>query len=147
MNETTQQPRDYRFVFGLFTGAFVGAGLAVWLAPRLTSEVRERMTRMTESAKNLGQQASEKYQQASTRVGEAVDDLTRKGQDVRDDVAGAVARGAHEVARGAHEVERSAHEVERGAHEVERFATAAGSGRITEARNHSATGRSKPQSV
>ena len=46
--------------------------------------------------------------QASTRVGETVEDLTRKGQDVRDNVADAVARGAHEV---------------------ERFATAAKSGR------------------
>ena len=74
---------------------------------------------MTDSAKSLGERASEQYQQASTHVGEAVDELTRKGQDVRDDVAEAVARGAHEV---------------------ERYATAAKSDRVTEARKHPSAG-------
>jgi len=86
MNEITQQPRDHRFVLGLFTGTFVGAGLAMWLAPH----------------------ASEKYQQASAHVGRKVADFTQRGRDVRDDIAGAVARGAHEVAHGALEVERVA---------------------------------------
>ena len=113
MNERTQASADYRFVAGLFTGALVGAGLAIWLAPR----------------------ASEKYQQASTRVGEAIDDLTRKGQDVRDEIAGTVARGAHEVVRGAHEVEH--------------FATAVRSGRVGKTSGHPAAGTppSKPHSV
>ena len=110
MNAQTREHRDYGFVIGLVTGTFVGAGLAVWFAPRLASELRERLT---DSARSLGNRASDRYQQASTRVGEVVDEITRKGQGVRDDVAGAVARGAREVARGAHEVERGAHEVER----------------------------------
>src|SRR5256885_16846920 len=86
MNDTTVRSGHYPFVLGLFTGTFVGAGLAMWLAPR----------------------ASEKHRQAITRVAEVVDDLTKRGQDVRDDIAGAVARGAHEVAHGAREVERVA---------------------------------------
>jgi gas vesicle protein len=139
MSAHTQGHRDHRFVLGLLTGTFVGAGLAMWFAPRLASELRERMT---DSARSLGQRASDQYQQASARVGEAVDELARKGQSVRDDVADRVARGAHEVARGAHEVERGAIEVERGAHEVERFATAAKSDRVTEARKHSTADRS-----
>ena len=105
MNADTQAHRDYGFVVGLLTGTFVGAGLMLWLAPRMATELRERMA---DSAKKLGKRASEQYQEASTRVGDAVDELTRKGQGVRDDVADAVARGAHEV---------------------ERFATAAKSGR------------------
>jgi len=86
MDEITQRPGNYRFVAGLFTGTFIGAGLAIWLAPR----------------------ASEKYQQASARVGQKVADFTQRGRDVRDEIAGAVARGAHEVAHGALEVERVA---------------------------------------
>src|SRR6185295_13850567 len=82
MHEMTQRRGDHRFVFGLFTGTLVGAGLAMWLAPR----------------------ASAKYQQASAHVGRTVADFTRRGRDVRDDIAGAVARGAHEVAHGALEV-------------------------------------------
>ena len=117
MDAHTQENRDYGFVVGLLTGTFVGAGLMMWLAPRAASELRRRVT---DSAKDLSSRASEQYQQASTRVGEAVDELTRKGQGVRDDVADAVARSAHEVARGAHEVER--------------YATAAKSDRATDVR-------------
>jgi len=115
--ENTWENRDYRFVVGLLTGTFVGAGLMMWFAPRTASELRRRVA---DSAKDLGSLASEQYQQAGTRVGEAVDELTRKGQSVRDDVADAVARGAREVARGAHEVER--------------YATAAKSDRATDVR-------------
>lgn len=113
MTTRTHDTRDPGFALGLLTGAVVGAGLAMWFAPRLASELRERVT---DSARHLGQRASERLQQASARMGETVDELARRGQGVRDDVAGAMARGAHEVARGAHEVER--------------YATAAGSGRV-----------------
>jgi gas vesicle protein len=96
MNGLTHEHRGYGFAIGLLTGTFVGAGLAMWLAPRSASELRQRVT---DSAMRLRKRASEQYQQASTRVGEAVDDLTRRGRDARDDVADAVARGAHEVER------------------------------------------------
>jgi gas vesicle protein len=107
---TAQEHRDYSFVIGLMTGTIVGAGLAMWLAPRAAAELRERLR---ETAKNVGQLASDSYQQASARLGDAVDDITRKGQGVRDDVAEVVARSAHQVARGAHEVERYAASVGR----------------------------------
>jgi len=117
MNTHTQEHREYGFVMGLFTGTFVGAGLAMWLVPRLASEVHQRMT---DSARSLGERASEEYQQASTRVGDVVDEVTRKGRAVRDGVAEAVARGAHEV---------------------ERYAAAAKSEGVTNASEHSAAGR------
>jgi len=96
MSTHSQEHRDYGFAIGLLTGTFVGAGLAIWLAPRLASELRERAA---DSARSLGQRATEQYQQASARVVEVVDELARKGQGVRDEVAEAVARGAHEVER------------------------------------------------
>ena len=96
MTSQTDERRSHGFAIGLLTGTFVGAGLAIWLAPRMASELRERMT---DSAKGLGRQASEQFERASRRAGEAVSELTRKGQDVRDDVADAVARGAREVER------------------------------------------------
>jgi gas vesicle protein len=101
MNARTQERRDFGFVIGLLTGTFVGAGLAMLFAPRSGSDLRQRVT---DSARSLGERASEQYQQASARVGEAVDEITRKGQDVRDEVADVVARGAHEVERVATEV-------------------------------------------
>ena len=91
-----RERRDYGFLFGLMTGTFVGAGLAIWLVPRAASELRNRLT---ESLDDVGNRASDQFQQASARVGETVDQITRKGQGVRDDVAEAVARGAREVER------------------------------------------------
>ena len=98
MTVDTNNHRDHGFLIGLLTGTFVGAGLALWFAPRLAAELRQRVT---DSANELGNRASERYQQASARVAGAVDDLTRKGLSVRDDMADAVVRGAHEVARQA----------------------------------------------
>jgi gas vesicle protein len=85
MNTQMQERRDYGFAIGLLTGTCVGAGLMMWLAPRMVSELRQQVT---DSAKGL-----------STRVADAVDDLARKGQGVRDGVADVVARSAHEVER------------------------------------------------
>jgi len=117
MDAYTQEHRDYGFVIGLVTGTFVGAGLAMWLTPRSASELRERVT---DSARSLAKRAADRYQQASTRVGEAVDQLSRQGEGVRNDVAEAVARGAHEV---------------------ERLATAVKSDRVTQPGKHAAADR------
>lgn len=70
--------RDYGFVFGLLTGTLVGAGLAVWLAPGAARELR-----------NLAANSAERL---SSEIGEQTD-------GIRNQVAGAVARGAHEVER------------------------------------------------
>ena len=66
--------RDNGFVIGLAAGTVVGAGLAMWLAPRSASELRERIT---DSARDFGRRASDHYDEASSRVGEAVEALTR----------------------------------------------------------------------
>lgn len=96
MNSITQERRSYLFTIGLVTGAFVGAGIALWLVPRATSELRERAA---DSARTLRTQALDRYQQAGDRVAETVDRLTSQAQDVRDEVAGAVGRGARTVDR------------------------------------------------
>ena len=101
MNAPIQEPRvqerpDFGFVIGLAAGTIVGAGLALWFAPRLAAELRQRAT---DSARHLGQQVSDQYHRASDRVGEAVEDLTRKTDEVRNGVADAVVRGAQEVER------------------------------------------------
>ena len=94
MNVQTRERPDYGFVIGLLTGTFVGAGLVMWFAPRSASELGERIN---DSATRLGERASAQYRQAGARVGEAVNELARKGQDVAGVVAEAVARGANEV--------------------------------------------------
>jgi hypothetical protein len=54
---------------------------------------------LTDSAKRLGREAAARYKDASARATDAVDEISRKGNVVRDDVANAVARGAREVER------------------------------------------------
>jgi gas vesicle protein len=95
------QDKSNGFFFGLVTGGVIGAGLAIVFAPRLASELRRRVT---DSAGDLSDAARQTYEDAAVRVSEAVDrvtgtvdDVTRRGQSVRDDVADAVARGAREV--------------------------------------------------
>ena len=93
------------FLLGLITGSAIGAALAVYFAPRLALELRQRVTDSTTGLRNA---ASERFQGVATRVADVADDVTRRGQAARDDVADAVARGAHEVGRGAREVEQFA---------------------------------------
>jgi gas vesicle protein len=83
MNEHMQE-RGYGFVIGLVAGAVVGAGLATWLAPQASALRR----RVADSAAGLG-----------VRVGEAVDELTLRSDDVRNEVADIVVGGAREVER------------------------------------------------
>ena len=96
MNAPTLERPDYGFVIGLLTGTFVGAALVMWLAPRAASDLGERIS---DSARSLGERASARSRQASARVGRAVDELARKGQNVVDHAAEAVSRLANEVER------------------------------------------------
>jgi gas vesicle protein len=74
MKTHTPQHRGYGFAVGLAAGTLVGAGLAIWFAPRLASELRERIT---DSARDIGNRASGHYEHASARVSDAVEALTR----------------------------------------------------------------------
>ena len=94
MNSDTQEPRPYDFVIGMLTGAVIGAGLAMWFAPRAASELRERVT---ESARSLGNLVGQQHQRVATSVATIAEDLTRSAQGVRDNIAEAVAHRAHEV--------------------------------------------------
>ena len=74
MTSPTQSSPPYGFVVGLAAGICVGAGLTLWLAPRVASELRKRIT---DSAKSASQRASDHYEEASSRVADAVEVLTR----------------------------------------------------------------------
>ncbi len=96
MSPENNDHRNHRFLTGLVMGTFVGTGLTILLIPRAASELGQRVSN---SAKALRKRASKRYEHASSRVADAVEDLTKKTQGVRDDVADVVARGAHEVER------------------------------------------------
>lgn len=127
MDGQTQQDHDHRFLTGLVVGGVVGAGLAMWLAPRAAAAIKARAVG---SVKSLGTAASERYRDAKLRVTDAVDSLTRRGQGVRDGVCDTVVRGAQTVERGAQHVEHGAQHVEHGAQDIQRF--------VTDAKTHKA---------
>ena len=115
MNRPTQDNSTNHvgsLLIGLITGSAIGAGLAMYFAPRLAAELRQRVT---DSTTDLQHAASERLQGVATRVADVVervadvaDDVTRRGQAARDDVADAVARGARQVVRSARDVEQFA---------------------------------------
>ena len=94
MNTVADDNGNSGFFLGLVTGGVIGAALTIAFAPRLAAELRQRV--MT-GANDLGDAASRRYRGASERIADAVDELTARGQAVRDDVADAVGRGAREV--------------------------------------------------
>lgn len=105
VNGHSQEGHDARFLFGLATGVIFGAGLTMYFAPKIGSEIRKRAAA---SAKDLVQTASEYCDEVSTRLVDAVEELSSGAHEARDAAADLVARGAHQVARGAHKVERFA---------------------------------------
>jgi hypothetical protein len=56
MSGHRKEQGDLGFAMGLLTGACFGAGLVIWLVPRLASELRERLT---DSARSLGEAAGD----------------------------------------------------------------------------------------
>ncbi len=105
MTEQPTRNHDYRFLAGLAVGGVVGAGLALWLAPRAAAEIKARAF---DSARNLGDAVSGRYRDARGRVAGAVDGITRTGQGLRDGVCDTVVRAAQEVESGAQSVQRYA---------------------------------------
>ena len=65
------------FLMGLITGA-IGAGLAIYFAPRRALELRQRVTDSTTGLRNA---ASERFQGVATRVADVVERVA----DVADD--------------------------------------------------------------
>lgn len=105
MSEQANQNRDYRFLMGLVMGGAVGAGLAMWLAPRAVAEIKARAV---DSVKTFGDAVSERYRDARFRVTDAVDGLTRQGQGLRDGACDTVVRVAKDVELGAQDVQQYA---------------------------------------
>ena len=78
------------FMMGLLTGAVLGVGLGLLLAPKAGTELRGTIG---EQARNLGNRASEQYRRASETANQWAD----KGRDAVGKVREAAARGADEA--------------------------------------------------
>jgi len=85
--------RNHGFVVGLLAGSVVGAGLGWLFAPRVSALGRQT----ADSLRSLGAAASDRYQEAGERLTAVVDDITAKGQELRDQMSDAVIHGAQAV--------------------------------------------------
>ena len=84
------------FILGLMVGGIAGAGAAILFAPRPGAELRQRVVA---TATGMGDAATERYQQVTTRGSKMMAEFTNRADAVRDDVADAVSRGAQKVDR------------------------------------------------
>jgi gas vesicle protein len=82
------------FLIGVLAGAAIGCGLGLLLAPRAGAELRRRVGGLSTS---LRDGAARRYRQARDGVDETVAELNKSGQEVRETIWNAVARGAQEV--------------------------------------------------
>jgi len=107
MNETrhedTNEPRlgasdnRSRFLQGLVGGALIGTAAGVLFAPEINAALRSMRRRWRDAAAGARDAAAEKYREATTRVGDAVDDLQQKGRAVYGNALTAVVQGAEVV--------------------------------------------------
>ncbi len=78
------------FMMGLLTGAVLGAGIGMLLAPKAGTELRGNLG---DQARNLGNMASEQYRRASQTAG----GWAERGREFVDKAKDAVQRGAEEA--------------------------------------------------
>jgi len=93
------------FLKDLFAGALVGTAAGILFAPQAVAALRSLRRQLTDTAANIGDAAAERYQQASTQVSDAVDDLHEKGRGAYGKVLSAVVRGAQDVKNHATEAQ------------------------------------------
>jgi gas vesicle protein len=85
------------FSRGIVGGALIGAAAGVLFAPRIYAALRSLRRQLTDAAADASGAAVKAYQEATIRVGDAVDDLQQKGRGVQDNLLSVVVRGAEDV--------------------------------------------------
>jgi len=116
MNETrrehTTEPRlaaaagdSSPFLKGLFGGALIGTVAGVLLAPQIHAALRNIRRQLRDMAAGAGDAAADKYREATTSIGDAVDDLQQKGRAVYGKALSAVVRDAEDVKEPATEAQ------------------------------------------
>jgi gas vesicle protein len=103
-NENASDPRfeavkgeSSGFMKGLFGGALLGTAAGVLFAPQMYAALRNLRLQVANAATDVGDAAAKRYRDATTQVGDAVDDLQQKGRGLYGKALSVVVRGAEEV--------------------------------------------------
>ncbi|HUK32259.1 MAG TPA: YtxH domain-containing protein [Vicinamibacterales bacterium] len=89
------------FFTGLFAGTVIGAGLALWFAPKTGAEMREQVS---DTARQFGERASKTVNDLADRSREVFDrarEVMNTAGDQLGQVASTARRGAQNVASSA----------------------------------------------
>jgi gas vesicle protein len=92
-----------RFVVGLLTGAFLGAGLGMLLAPKAGSELRNQLS---DQAGSLGHKPADQYGRVTGKVREWADRGREAGAEVYDKARDLVSQGAKSTSGSARRLGR-----------------------------------------
>jgi gas vesicle protein len=79
------------FVIGLLTGAFLGAGLGMLLAPKAGSQLRNQLS---DQAGSLGHKAADQYERVTGKAREWADRGREAGAEAYDKTRDLVSQGA-----------------------------------------------------
>jgi gas vesicle protein len=96
MNQRVDTGSLNGFLLGVITGGLIGATLTMAFAPKIAAELRQRARA---SAGDLRDIAARNYEDASTRIADAIHDIAARGESLRNDAADAVVSGARQVER------------------------------------------------
>lgn len=89
--------RDIGFLKGLIGGMLIGTAAGVLLAPQIHAALRSLRRELTDATADARHAATEKYQEATARAGDAVDALQETGRDVYGKALNVVVRGAEDI--------------------------------------------------
>jgi gas vesicle protein len=93
------------FLIGLVGGALIGTAVGVLFAPQINAAARNVRRQLRDAAADASDAAAKQYQEATTRVGDAVDDLQQRGRGIYGKALSAVVRGAEDVKERATEAQ------------------------------------------
>ena len=85
------------FLKGLFGGALLGTVVGVFFATEIRAALRNVRRQAADAAVGASDAATDTYQHAATRVGDAIVDLQQKGRGAYGKALSAVVRGAEDI--------------------------------------------------
>ena len=101
----TETRNGQAFLKGLFGGALLGTVAGVLFAPQIYAAFKNLRHELTDAVAEAGGAASGAYREATTRAGDAADDLQQTGRGVYGKALSAVIRGAEDVKERATEAQ------------------------------------------
>jgi gas vesicle protein len=93
----TESRQSQAFMKGVFGGALIGTAVGVLFATEIYAAWRHRQRQLMDAAARVSNAAADRYRDATSTAGDAVDELQQKGRGVYGKALSVVGRGAEAV--------------------------------------------------